>query len=572
MGFGRLALVHTAAFLVALVMSLRPCSGSFGEASSVLFEISFRSEFLVTVVLVGFEPGTGLEGSLQAFLDESSRALPRSSTGLLYHVVPGRLSLEREISSAISSGSPFISQSAITDVLSAFARRSLTSAYSFFVIGPRASEGVGSHAYYASPGLTNLTFAENSRCGAVSWWGSSERVLWMDLAASAELGPRVRGGGVVSKESIPRFTEASDLTPNSASLAAIIHRTLSRIVGPLPMPLPRADHSLEHRKVLHLVKVCDREACDDVTHSSKWEAALGQLKGSIHLPQVTVREHSCPLDDNLALFFGLAHSLRTAASPTRGREAQHSISSAHLALKLKAAVDGTPCLEGVNSSEGASVAYVLDLETDQAVWLDDSQQAVVYDPRMILAVQTRARSHPQDMACNGRPVSYDPGDASCATLRALLAALFGSFPLGLAPQIDGHLSRDYLWLHETCDLEQLEFFHRDASARGGMAARLSLAVAKLEAALGDLADAGLDLDLVIEGLLNMRSSGQEVQGEGPWQLFRRAKERAAKYLAIHNYAQAAEHIEAAETHAATLARRLEVLFKGATGRAVPRYL
>jgi len=517
-------------------------------------------DYLVDVVLVGFNStfSADLVGMLQAYLDTASTSDLSVAPGiyaqpkLLYRVVPGRellASLVRDsiLTAAEDTAGTVLLHSAVTSVLASSVRSS-TAAYTMFLLN-----GMGERQYAYGPAESEPT----ALCGSSGWWGDKERFVWIDLAARANLGPGAQGGGIygTSRFNRPILNEAGpdELHRLCASLATTVHRTM-RTLTAAPLPVSSDSERATSRQVLSVTRFCDRAPCESATTTGNgraWRQAVEDL-GSVSQDLLVVAEQSCSLKTCPATLAALASSMRSRREhPSVDREMW--IDSAALAAAMRGLGSSGECAPKVGQEsigEGVRMisVFIFDLRTKDSIFFDGSDQVVAYEDT-ILVIQTRAPLVRTKDICGHHSAFLDPSDASCPAMHEVFRVAWGITPLStLFDPFTGRYSYDYQWARHPCDVSS-SFFRRDSPPRFELFRRRNSISSLLSSVFGRSAAVGVDFGSAL-------SSSSLLEAEHTFALLTAALVKASRYMALHNHAQAREHLSQAELCTELLTRLL----------------
>jgi len=524
---------------------------------------ALRNEHNVEVILLGFgTSGESFAESLQPFLDDAARSSGADAAQhvqLLYRAHVGLNSLgsstEAAITKAVKQEGLAIKHSAVESILSDYTRQAGTASYTFYVLKGGAPN-LGPYAYIPD---TQQHAGNSSQCGTVGGWGRTERFLWLDLGATARIEPRLFGGGILSGATLRQLDASADvstLVAASASLASTVHRAVSRLAS----AQVRNRHSSSRKpSVVGLVRVCARGSCDwGSATTPAWRHVMTTIEALTGAPPLL---RSAALQESPALVAAVASSTKARRV---GNRRDFILDSTALLQRMRVAGPLEETDLAVPTGVQVVPVYLLDLDTDDALLLEGAHasQAVAVDGA-VLAVQSMAGVRPSDLSCGTTgPVKLDPADASCATLYALLKAIWGALPLNQVWNDEtGHASLEHLWSRGGCELE-LPFYLRDAPMRLGALSRWENVVMNVSTSLQQAEVAGVEIGA--SPLSNTHDAEQH------WVGLSRGLEKASRYIGLHKYSQAEVELSKAESAAAGFKHHLRSLFDRAAFFAKPK--
>lgn len=265
----------------------------------------------------------------------------------------------------------------------------------------------GKYSYVADPGEIVPTARGNeSQCGAAGWAAERERYLWLDLTAGpVTLGPRLSGEGAVVANSIPRFdvraADDSELLSSCASLSALIHRTVVHFVmSPLLLPGKSAGGG---KVTIPIVRICESESCSFTSRATwkRMEALVREMGGE---GDVTVEHHLIAAHDSPAVLVAVLQAMR---STRVGANVHRFLDSEVLARTIRASPPPYRAGRRSGSSTSEVPVYVLDLDTDDALFFEGMQQTVAFDD-MVLSIQASPKSAKPTTSLKPTRLTYLP--------------------------------------------------------------------------------------------------------------------------------------------------------------------
>lgn len=429
---------------------------------------ALETAIVIDVKLVGFEgDGSGglavKESDLHKYLDTLRRDMHvpvihgeanqlSVRTKLQFHVSKPNPGLASSIHAQLASHMPSsLNASAplpltavphgATDKLVAADFSSYEASYAVYLLNPLKQRRPYAYTYGGAPGCD---------CLGSSYSGTG-RYTWVDLTAGpVSYGPAAHGDGLVTNTT---FAIPSSFGSNMhgvllAHLASLVASAAKHLVAPAMYHHPVAFARSTEVRVVHLKGAAPGGSGGAGGGGFDLRAIEAEVKAApdghgLLLPKQDVVFEATALPLSRCSFCAAAYSraLRTytqselePGGTLRVRQYLDSEELHHLftefwpEIKTAAEIQDPAFLQPGSASSGRLIpVFLLDLDAEEPVLLDRTEQAVAYHD-MVIAVRTTAANFSSGFMCNGEEVLTDPSDVTRPVMAALLEAGWGVTP------------------------------------------------------------------------------------------------------------------------------------------------
>lgn len=454
------------------------------------------------------------DGHVQVLYGEENELAVR--TKLRFHVSKPASGLASSIHAQVASHVPALNATGLAplsavphmavDELVAADFSTYEASYAVYILNPLKQR----HAYAYGYGGGGGAGAEGGgggvgcRCLGTSYSGTG-RYTWVDLTAGpVSYGPAAHGDGLV--------TNATFVTPRSfasnmhgvllAHLASLVASAARHLIAPAVYHHPLAFARSTEVRVVHLQG--SAQAHGHVGGGGGGDPPGGG--GGFDLGAVEAKMKAAPDGHGLLLpkqeivfatsalplarcaFCAAAYS-RALRTYTRGElgpggalragqyldseELHHLFTEFWPEIKAAAEIQDAPFLQPGAAAPGRMIPiFLLDIDGEQPVLLDRTEQAVAYHD-MVIAVRTRGANFSSGFMCNGEDIEVDPSDVTRPVLAALLESGWGVSPTHMSwSAVRNRTEVDYRWLVGRTPFGPLacgaglSYAQRDAARRG----------------------------------------------------------------------------------------------------------
>lgn len=406
---------------------------------------------------------------------------------MAFHVSKATTDMARDVSSAISQA---IHKVPVDEVARGGALPISPTEVDKVVAADYSHDGEGYVIYLLNPlqqkGVYSYTYSNDHSCHG-TFFAGKERYIWVDLTAGpVSYGPMEEGEGLVTYDT---FVQAQQFPRDQLRKAFLAH-LVSLVAGATKYLIsPSMYHAhvpfalnTEVRIVHFKSSMVDTPNRDDLNIGAIKAAAQRLLLpkqeldfqiSTLFLPRCAfcTAAYSRSLRSESGRVLQSGHALEVQQY-LDSEELHHLLAEFWPEIKTSAGVHDPPFLDPELGVNGRVIpVFVFDLDTEDHILLDRSEQAVAYDD-MVIAVRTRSREAPVKYQCNSEVIKTDLSNVSRPILAALLQTGWGVSPTYASwSSFHNRSVEDYRWSVGPTPFgpfsQQLElsFSHQDAAVR-----------------------------------------------------------------------------------------------------------